>query len=487
VLYLLYFQKIKIDSYGIFKYNNENDLELFKRISYFLTKQQLILKSRLSMEGEPIMFMIRNLITIFFLFQLCPIVFSQEISFPREEPLIFSFPVTWQPVTDDEKIKILQMLVKTSDSTLQKINTINGMYQVEYEQAVVEDPTIKRKFLNHVPTSDIIQKYDFSLSFFSDIKKEKTFYSKQIIQQIFETNGQKIESEGLVLFDVNSICSKQDYLYSISSDKATPNVTELLGFPEIEGKTIAWRESPETIQGNLVDFIDPCEYLRFKEWGNLHLILEAIEGKHGEESQKIVNNISSLFETSDNKGVKWYRFHQLFTNERVGQRELNIFFNQESGFHPICQLYTIPSHVTLTLLQVRWKKVNNIFFPVESRIAVKKNDGKLSYRRKMTLDDIEINRPIDSKQFSYSALGLSNGDILVDRIKQQVFTIKNDKPVYLAKFHEKYQTPSKRNFNRIRLSIMLLGFALIALGIYLTIRRRRIENKQKKITKNEIK
>jgi hypothetical protein len=131
--------------------------------------------------------------------------------------------------------------------------------------------------------------------------------------------------------------------------------------------------------------------------------------------------------------------------------------------------------LTLDLLQVRWKKVNNIFFPVESRIVVNKDDGKLSYRRKMTLDDIEINNPIDSKQFSYSVLGLGDGDILVDRIKQQVFTIKNDKPVYLAKFYEKYQTPRERGFNRVRMFIMLLGFALIALGIYLKIRRKRIK------------
>jgi hypothetical protein len=276
-------------------------------------------------------------------------VFSQEISFPREESMIFSIPVTWQSVMDDEKIKILQVLVKTSDSTLQKINTINGMYQVEYEQAVVEDTMIERKFLNHVPTSDILQKYDFSLRFSSDIKREQTFYSKQIIQQTFETNGKKIEPEGLVLFNVNSICSKNDYFYSINSDKATPTVTELLDFPEIKDKKIAWRESPEKMQNStLIDFIDPCEYLRFKVWGNINLILEAIEGKHGEENQKIANNIS-LFETSDNKGVKWYRLHQLFdsTYDRGGKRELNIFWNQESGFHPICQLYTTPSHVTL--------------------------------------------------------------------------------------------------------------------------------------------
>jgi hypothetical protein len=95
------------------------------------------------------------------------------------------------------------------------------------------------------------------------------------------------------------------------------------------------------------------------------------------------------------------------------------------------------------------------------------------------LEDIVINKPIDSKQFSYSALDLGDGDILVDRIKQQVFTIQNDKPVYLAKFYEKYQTPRERGFNRGRMFIMLLGFALIVFGIYLKIRRKRSENIKK--------
>jgi hypothetical protein len=433
------------------------------------------------------MFMIRNLAMIFLLFQLCFIVFSQEISFPREEPAFFSFPATWQSVTDEEKVKILHMLVAVSDSTLQKINTINGMYQVEYEQTIAKETVNERKFLTSVPISDIIQKYNFSLRFFSDIKREKTFYSKKIIQQIFETNEKKIEPEGLVLFNTNSICSKKDYLYSISSDKATPNITELLDFPQTKGKKNAWREAPETIRNRtLVDFIDPCEYLRFTTWGNINLILESLEGKHGEENQKKAKNIS-LFETNDNKGVKWYRLHQSFnsTDESAGKRELNIFWNQESGFHPICQLYTTPSNVTLDFLQVRWEKVNNIFFPIESRIVVNKKDGKLNYRRRMTLEDIEINQPIDSKQFSYSALGLGDGDILVDRINQQVFTIQNDQPVYLAKFYEKYQTPSERNTNRVRIVIMLLGFALIAIGIYLRIRRNRIEKNKDKIEKNK--
>jgi hypothetical protein len=114
------------------------------------------------------------------------------------------------------------------------------------------------------------------------------------------------------------------------------------------------------------------------------------------------------------------------------------------------------------------------------------DDGRLSIRQKMTMQDMQINQPLDSKQFSYSALGLGDGDILVDQIKHQVFTIQNDQPVYLAKFYEKYQTPSERNTNRVRIAIKLLGFVLIALGIYISIRRRMIEkNKNKEKDKDK--
>jgi hypothetical protein len=157
----------------------------------------------------------------------------------------------------------------------------------------------------------------------------------------------------------------------------------------------------------------------------------------------------------------------------------NIFWCQESGFHPVCRLFNKSSGQLLNLIQIRWDSRENIFLLVESRVVICKDDGNLSYRRKIILEDIAINKPTDSKQFSFSALGLGDGDILVDRIKQQVFTIQNDKPVYLAKFYEKYQTPRERNINRVRLFIIVLGFALIVLGIYLKIRRKRIEDNKK--------
>jgi hypothetical protein len=123
--------------------------------------------------------------------------------------------------------------------------------------------------------------------------------------------------------------------------------------------------------------------------------------------------------------------------------------------------------------------MDNFFIPIISSNVYFMSDGRLSVREKMTMQEMQFNKPIDSKQFSYSALGLGDGDILVDQIKQQVFKIQNERPVYLAKFYEKYQTPRERGFNRVRLFIMLLGFALIALGIYLKIRRKRNENNKK--------
>jgi hypothetical protein len=404
---------------------------------------------------------------------------AQEFHFPSDETSLYSIPEHWSPVPEVEWMKTLQMLVETSKNTLQKIDVLQCHTVVEYQQSMSPEYVQAIDVLTKDNRS-IYQTHNFTTEFIGDMKRKIIFRSKKITQQYFDSEGQKLDPPNIVLYDTRSIVSAQDYLYTQEAEGVMQVVSELPDFPEVVKKKVVWREPVENANNrNLVELIDPLEFFDPNHW-SIKLIIEFMEGKHGKENQNILtkmieNNNLNLMETTDGQGRKWYRFYQ----KSHSMDTENIFWYQESGFHPVCRLLNKSSGQLLNLIQVRWDSRENIFLPVESRVVIYKDDGNLRHRKKTILEDIVINKSIDSKQFSYSALGLGDGDILVDRIKQQVFTIKNDKPVYLAKFYEKYQTPSERNFNRVRMFIMLLGFALIALGIYLKIRRRRIENNKK--------
>jgi hypothetical protein len=249
---------------------------------------------------------------------------------------------------------------------------------------------------------------------------------------------------------------------------------ELPGFDLAEEQQVAWRETPEFAKSRTVaDFIDPCEYFDVLLWGNLGSVVDAMDGKHGDDSRDYFRENSSFFQSTDKSGKKWFRYFQRVqsTNDPSGFRESNIFWSEESGFHPICRLYATSTNKIIGLVQLRWKLTDGVYYPVESYQVSNENDGTLSYRRKMTASNLAINKPVKKDQFSYSALGLKNGDVLVDRIEESVYTIQKNKPVFVAKFYADYQSPPPTlptgSISGIRWVAIGLGIVLIILGLYL--------------------
>jgi hypothetical protein len=217
------------------------------------------------------------------------------------------------------------------------------------------------------------------------------------------------------------------------------------------------------------------EYFDLSRWGNPKFYLTSISGNNGEDRKNKAFSVFSLYQTSDTPPK--FLAEIIIPHNSSTEMIFKTYWYPEKIFLPVH--YTVikkqndNTELTWSLTQIEWQQYDTIFYPKKIYETTNYETGKLSYRRNMTLNNPLVNKELASDQFSFSALGLKNGDLLLDEIKQTVFTIKNDKPVYLAKFYEQYQTPRERNFNRVRMFIMLLGFALIALGIYLKIRRKR--------------
>jgi hypothetical protein len=215
--------------------------------------------------------------------------------------------------------------------------------------------------------------------------------------------------------------------------------------------------------------------------------LDLISGKKGDEEKNKAISVFSLYKTNDTP--PWFLAEIIIPQNSSTEMIFKTYWRPERIFlpvhHTVIQKRNDNTELTRGLTQIEWLEYNATFFPKKAYSTTYYDTGKLSYRRYMTLNNLLVNEVLASDQFSFSALGLENGDLLLDEIQQTVFTIQNDQPVYLAKFHEKYQTPRERNTNRVRIAIMLLGFVLIAIGIYLRIRRKRIEKNNEKIEKDK--
>ena len=411
------------------------------------------------------------------LFLLCffvgQVLNSQDYVFPPNEEKMVDIPVSWQQISQNDVIPSLQMLLKISEGTCGRISTISGVFSVEYEEVMSGDYLFGEGLSS---VSEHIQLYDFLLRFCVEKKRNRSFYAKQVLRQIFTASGKDVTPNNVVIMDENTIIADGDYVYTKTSPGIVSAVAELPDFPNLTNKRVAWCESVEgTKTRTLVDFIDPFEYFDTSKWASLDSILDILVGKYGEDKKIDLSESISLFQTTDKSGKKWFRYLQriILSRDPLECSELNVFWNEESGFHPVCRVYASSSSTVINLLQLQWKLTDGLYYPVESLAVVYRDDGTLSYRRKMKTSDLVINEPTKEKQFAYSALGLGDGDVLVDRIKQQVFTIKNDKPVFLAKFYEKYKTSDERVISRFRLVTMGLGIVLIIIGLFLIYLRKR--------------
>ncbi|MDR1494114.1 MAG: hypothetical protein LBT05_15545 [Planctomycetaceae bacterium] len=394
---------------------------------------------------------------------------AEEIYFPKQEEAYYAIPQSWQLITNNaDKLNIMQLLVTTAKNGKNGIDTLKGQLSVQYEGKINNITAKEIGFdTNLLGEKPISHNVDFTIDFILDLTNEKTFRFRKETKSSFNTEEQIVKSPNTSPYNTISIVSSNEYIYSFEKE-ILPTIPELPDYPGTENKRVAWRESPEPlVNRTLVEMIDPYEYFDLKKtWGNVESFYEHMKGRHGNLLKEAALKDISLFESKDEKNNKWYRiFYKVSSGN--GFDEVNIFWSQEVKFYPVCYLYTNSSHVTTNLLQVRWKNVNGLLFPIDSYVVSYYNSGHLSYRRKMTMSDIKINEPISPEQFSYSALGLKDDDILVDRTKQTVYTIQNNQPVKLAKFYEKYQTPYERNVNRVRLIIIGIGILMMATGLAL--------------------
>jgi hypothetical protein len=404
---------------------------------------------------------------------------SQDVPMPKDENFFGPPPTHWQSIPVERRIETLRFLVMTLQNADNQVQSFSANCSLQYEQGLSTAVAKSIHVRDELITGNMFQKINSLFTIASDRTAHKTFRSHRIQEQAFFSNGQKIDVQNAASVDTNSILTASEYLFSVDKE-ILPTVPELPGFPDAENRRTAWREPPEKSKNRgLFDMVDPCEHLTWGGWTALPICLEALEGKHGKKAKELMENIC-LFSAFDEKKQQWFRLNQLWkgSDEII---DLDIFWNQEAGFLPVCQMQTNGQHRLISLKQVRWKKVDQIFFPVEMSAAVFPNgDGKLSYRRNMSVNEMEVNKPIDSKVFSYSALGLGDGDVLVDRIKQRIYTIQDDKPVFLAKFYEKPMTSSERTISYVRIGLVVTGALFIILGIYLKIKRKREARSQRK-------
>jgi hypothetical protein len=395
--------------------------------------------------------------------------------------IIDGLPENWIRVPSGKYVEILQFLLNQYKGNVSKFKTFGGIYNVEYTQY------LEASFMANIGVSSSqggfqIQKFD--LEFAIDNENHRIFRKKTIKQNAYKKTERATE-----LFNVKNV-SGQETTSIMENDSVTifnhnpiAGAKELPGYPDLSKKKIARKVPLQQIKYlHLAEYIDPLEPLEDDTWGNVGITLAELKSKDQKRLKKMSTTFF-IYETSS-KPV-WY-MTCTFMDDKTYNRKLIVrdYWSETAGFNPVGltwrEIQSDKNEKLVSATAASWKKIDNVFVPEKYfKNNYPPESKNLGFSRLMEAKHLYVNTPLNENIFKYSALGLRDDDYLLDEINRKVFTIQNDQPIYLAKFYKKPQTPRERRTSQVRLFLILTGFALIALGIYLKIRRRRIENNKK--------
>jgi hypothetical protein len=88
-------------------------------------------------------------------------------------------------------------------------------------------------------------------------------------------------------------------------------------------------------------------------------------------------------------------------------------------------------------MEWRWKRFDRAYLPSTIEERIYGAPGGVPFKEQVVkLTECTLNRPLGLHQFDEQALGLVNGDLVIDHPERVVYTVKGGEPVKLANFGE---------------------------------------------------
>lgn len=395
-----------------------------------------------------------------------PSLCADEIFVPSGEELFYEIPQDWTEIEDLEQRKVpIQLALAALKSNYEKIETLRGDF------ALASDFRYDKSLLNStdgfgtVFERDALWHQDFTIEIVSDQTCKKMFRNAKATDDYFVYEGKRIERTPKFLVDTVSIDTPDEYVYVKKGDLYQGVDNELPGHSNVPIDNVAWVEQPEfNDQFSYSENIAPYRYYDPKHWASLDTALNFMDGKNGAELQAKFNESARVFETTDGGGVKWFRY-QHFLNDHS---EINVLCNDSVDFLPVYYAMVRENGTTITLLQVKWNEINDVFFPHEIMKVINSNDGEPETRYRTSASDIRINEPVNQDQFAYGALGLRGESLIMNQIQKKVYKLKDGKAVFFADYQTKQKDSGKGPpFSPWRVVAVLCGIALVAAGLFL--------------------
>lgn len=378
------------------------------------------------------------------LVSLSATAFAGEVCVMPEEDMFYDIPQEWTELDAMRGSEQIRKLIASAESNLNAVSTFSGKFDIKHKglaRQEVAAPEGEEAMLEHerqvtanegqtpengeqAAERPTVKKRSLIVDVVADADEGKTFWAEKLTVKVFY-EGEENESEPI---DVNvhemaSIVTPREYIYS-DRDDALRRVYELPGYPRIPEKKVAEVLPP----GSDRQSFDPFALMKIPSWTAVARASDWLEGK--EKVDRFSKREIHVYETADAQGARWFR-HQLV--DSTNEVEINVYWNESSGFQPVYMSFVSVSKGIVDLRQTKWTTIGGVFLPIETYEITNYGDTG-NHCRMMKVSDIRVNESLSQAQFSFNALGLVDGDLVLDGIQNKVYKIKKGEPVFFAMY-----------------------------------------------------
>ena len=384
------------------------------------------------------------------------------------ESMFYDVPESWTELDFEQSVASLRLLTSSLEYALGSISTYRGEFAVDAKLLLDKNHVRSINKTNQSYDQNVYRLLRFSVSVVSDRRNNKTYRNVKYSESSAECGGRIVEMDDAVFTDVASVDTPKEHLFLESGD-LTLSLAEIPDSPSFPIDTVVRVTPPEDeLNRGHEGFVDPYRPYDMKSWGNVDYVLRLLEGGEGTDKQNEVKSAVSVCESNDDQGNKWFLYRQSF----AGGNSLCVVWGEPSGFLPVCHAYMNSDQRLITAYSVKWRNDDGIYVPEDILSESYLPNGDLSTRQKIYADRCELNEPVSPDQFSFRALGLKEGGLIVDNIQKKIYRYEKGEPVFFSEFNAKWKEKEKRKIDKFRLFVLVAGFAMIGAGIWLRRGRR---------------
>lgn len=398
--------------------------------------------------------------------------------------------LVWKEVASSAQVQILERLSAQTRSNYERIATWAATYSVHVE-TYLSPAFVKDAFAGRLPkdsTSALVQESEYSYKFAIQMETGSIFREQDTTRfRLLTTDSRKPMTIPRVQpVDNRSIVTAKKYVYFAPKEpRATYSV--LPDHPEAQNKRAAHRVPLKKVRHNeRGELMDPRVFFHCStpsmSWMELDMYISALNGKDGAEKQRMAEERLKIAKAT-NAGSPWYRIQLVITFPNARDVLVTSVWSPLAGYNPVSLMFTARSQATGVArrsVSWQWKRVAGIFVPefVREVLHPEKPGNIDTYKRIVKLKECSLNKPLDPKQFTYAALGLGEGDLVLDEVEKNVYIMHNGEPQRLAGFHEPYVAPqlSARKTTWFWPIVANVVFVIMLFLAYLARRRRAVKD-----------